>query len=137
MQGKNLNGETEEYMQNSMDIKQVLVYASPVWHTILTVPNSQQIQRRATQIIERELGYDAQCCKHHLEQSSFRRENLSRKFSTDIKLASQKLHHILPQPKSTRYSILIYQTYLSQKPIQAGLRRLSYLMVHFITNNYY
>ena len=89
-------------------IRPVLEYACPVWHTSLAVADYakiESIQRRAMRIIEPELSYEAACSKHHLEKTSFRRENLSRKFFTAIKSASHKLHHILPQPKSTRYSL--------------------------------
>ena len=89
-------------------IRPVLEYACPVWHTSLDVADSakiESIQRRAMRIIEPKLCYDAACSKHHLEKTSFRREYLSRKFFTAIKSASHKLHHVLPQPKSTRYSL--------------------------------
>ena len=88
-------------------IRSVLEYACPVWHTSLTVADSsriESIQRRAMKIIEPELGYDAACSKHHLDKTIVRRENLSKKFFTSINSASHRLHHLLPQPKSKRYS---------------------------------
>ena len=56
-------------------------------------------------IIELELGYDAASSKHHLDKTSVRRENLSKKFFACINPTSHKLHHLLPQPKSNRYSL--------------------------------
>ena len=79
-------------------IRPVLEYACPVWHTSLAVADSvkiESIQRRAMRIIEPELSYEAACSKHHLEKTSFQRENLSRKFFTAIKSTSHKLHHVL------------------------------------------
>ena len=89
-------------------IRSVLEYACPVWHTSLTVADScriESIQRRAVKIIEPELGYDAACSKHHLDNTFVRRENLSKKFFTCINSPSHKLHHLLSQPKSNQYSL--------------------------------
>ena len=61
-------------------------------------------KRRAMKIIEPELGYDAACSKYHLDYTSVRRGNFSKKFSTSINSASHRLHHLLPQLKSNRYS---------------------------------
>ena len=115
------------------------IESCPVWHTSLAVAESakiEAIQWRAMRIIEPELGYDAACSKHQLEKTSFRRENMSRKFFTAIRSTSHKLHHILSQPKSTRYSSVIHQNYPSRKLIPTGLRTLWYPMVYFITNHY-
>ena len=74
-------------------IRSVLEYASPVWHTSLTVADSsriESIQRRAMKIFEPELGYDAACSKHHLDNTTVRRENLSKKFVTSINSASHR-----------------------------------------------
>ena len=108
-------------------IRSVLEYAYPVWHTSLTVADSsriESIQRRAMKIIEPELGYDATCSKHHLDNTFVRSENLFKKFFTCINSPSHKLHHLLPQPKSNRYSSGIHLNYLSQKPKPTGLRTL-------------
>ena len=89
-------------------IRSVLEYACHVWHTSLTVADSSRIewiQRRAMKIIEPESSYDVACSKHHLDNPSVRRENLSKKFFTCINSPSHKLHHLLPQPKSNRYSL--------------------------------
>ena len=80
----------------------------PVWHTSLTVADSsriESIQRRAVEIIEPEFGYDVGCSKHHLDNTSVRRENSSKKCFTSINFASHRLHHLLPYPKSNRYSL--------------------------------
>ena len=56
-------------------------------------------------IIEPELSYDVACSKHHIDNTSVRRENLPKKFFTSINSPSHKLHDLLPQPKSNRYSL--------------------------------
>ena len=87
-------------------IRSVLEYACPVWHISLTDSSRiESIQRRVIQIIEPELGYDVACSKHHLDNTSVRRENFSKKFFTSINPASNILHHLLPQPKSTGNSL--------------------------------
>ena len=78
--------------------RSVLEYACPVWHASLTVTDSSRIEsiQRAMKIIEPELGYDAACSKHHLDNTFVRRENLSKKFFTCINSPSHKLHHLPP-----------------------------------------
>ena len=76
-------------------IRSVLEYACPVWHTSLTVADSSRIepiQRRAKRITEPKLGYDEACSKHHLANTSVRRENLTQFLFTTINSASLRLH---------------------------------------------
>ena len=75
-------------------------------------------------IIEPELSYDVACSKHHIDNTSVRRENLPKKFFTSINSPSHKLHDLLPQAKSNRYSPRIHLNYLSRKPTPTGLRTL-------------
>ena len=56
-------------------------------------------------IIEPELSYDSAGSKHHLDNTSVWKENLSKKCFTSINSASHRLHNLLPQTKSNQYSL--------------------------------
>ena len=75
-------------------------------------------------ILEPELGYDAACSKHHLDNTSVRRENLSEKFFTYINSASHRLHQSYRNRNRIDTPSGIHLNYLSRKPTPTGLRTL-------------
>ena len=75
------------------------------------------------------------CSKHYLGKASFRKENLSGKFSLP-----SSLHHneclYYPNRSPLDTPSIIHQNYPSRKPIPTGLRTLYCPMVYFISNDY-
>ena len=105
-------------------IRSVVEYACPVWHTSLSIADSsriESIQRRDMKIIEPELGYDAACSKHHLDNIFVRRENCLRNF-----LHASISHHInytICYHNRNRIDTLRFHlNYLSRKLTPTGLR---------------
>ena len=84
----------------------LLAYACQVWHTGLTVSNSDKlggIQKRAMKIAFPELSYE---CALTINTLHTRREELCRRFSRGI----CRPHHILPPPRLICFRLFYCQS---------------------------
>ena len=89
-------------------VRSAVEYASAVWHTGLTVEQTdriESIQRRALRIIEPDLSYQEALALTGLETLHARRERMARAFFVGILNPSHRLHHLLPDPRPVIYGL--------------------------------
>ena len=80
-------------------VRSLLEYACQVWHTGLTVSDSDRlegIQKRAMKIAFPELPYEWALTRANINTLHSRREDLSRRFFRGMLSPTHKLHNLLP-----------------------------------------
>ena len=83
-------------------VRSLLEYACQVWHTGLTVLDSDRlegIQKRTIKIAFPELPYDCALTRANINTLHSRREDVSRHFFRGMLSPTHKLHHLLPTPR--------------------------------------
>lgn len=89
-------------------IRPLFEYASPVWHSSLTITDSEtleQIQRRALKIILPNTSYDSALQITQLQLLSTRRDTISKQFFNKIRHPDCKLNYLLQKRDTSAHDI--------------------------------
>ena len=89
-------------------IRASVEYACPVWHTGLTVEQTdsvETIQKRAMKIISPDMTYAEALGAAGLERLDARRERLARPFFLQILSPHHKFNYLIPQPRIIEYGL--------------------------------
>ena len=89
-------------------IRPLLEYACQVWHTCLTMEQSNKLesfQKRACRIAAPNLSYSEALTLFKLTRLSERREQLCNVYFQNMLQPTHKLHHLLPAPKTHRHNL--------------------------------
>ncbi len=89
-------------------VRSLLEYACQVWHTGLTIAQSdtlESIQKRAMSIALPDLCYRDALAQAHLTTLHDRREELCRRFFHAMMVPNHKLHHLLPSQRTVHHRL--------------------------------
>ena len=89
-------------------IRSVIEYACQVWHTSLTIRQTNQlesIQKRAMRIVFHGMRYNDAIATARISTLADRREALCRSLFATMQQPNHKLHHLLPPPRTCTYSL--------------------------------
>lgn len=89
-------------------IRSVLEYACELWHPGLTKCQSsklESIQKRVLRIIFSFESYEAAMCAANIQSLRARREEACRTFFINVTKPDHKLHHLLPEPRSSSHEL--------------------------------
>ncbi len=116
-------------------VRSILEYACIVWHPGLTKYQSEQIehiQKRCLNIAHPDLSYDDALIQSNLERLVDRRENMCKKFFTEIQDPDHKLHYLLPPPRD----YVRLRHYRKYEPPKSKTERVKRSVINYALYNY-